>query len=340
MTIQTSLLRILWTMPCCPVCGGSEFDLLVSATQLAEECQVRERFIAERLPRPVSDPERKDLTDFFHNENADILACTRCTLLLRQAKEPPPAGDYSEDSYDPSLMHRLYPEYLNAFRAKEQPYRGLLPKNARVLEIGSHYGAFLEIAQHWGWQAEGVDIGKDTSRFAREKGLVVHGCELSECRFPGESFDGVFVWNCYEQIEDPRPLLREARRILKPGGLLTLRTPNGLFYSLCRALWRRPDLNSSSREFLRDALGYNNLLGFPYLYGHNPATLARQTEPAGFRPEGTLNSELLTLPLPEEPPWVADEECRVSSGLRTLATSVGEPGADLAGGPWVEVWFR
>jgi SAM-dependent methyltransferase len=324
----------------CPVCGDDQFELLASAAQLAEECRERERFIAERLPRPVSASEQKDLTDFFHSEHADILFCTQCTLLVRRAREEPPAKTYSDDSYDPAVMDRLYPRYLAAFQAKEEPYRRLVAKDARVLEIGSHYGAFLDVAQTWGWEAEGVDIGEDTSRFARSRGLTVHTCDVSECRFPGESFDAVFVWNCYEQIEDPQPLLREVRRILKPRGLLTVRTPNGLFYRLCRALLRRPDLPGTGREFVREALGYNNLLGFPYLYGHNPATLSLQAGTAGFKIEGKLNSELLTLPLPEQPRWVIDEEGKVSNKVRTLADSLGEPGADLAGGPWVEVWFR
>lgn len=324
----------------CPVCSGEIFSTLASAAELEEECRLRDRFIEERLSRPASKPELKDLTDFFHQAKAEILECAACTLLYRQELEPPPAETYSEDDYDASVMEHVYPSYLDAFRAKETPYRALLPPGARVLEIGSHYGAFLQTAHEWGWRAEGVDVGKDTTRFARAKGFTVHQGDATQCHLPDESFDAVFIWNCFEQIQDPKPLVAECRRILKPDGVLTVRTPNGLFYSMCKALLRRTDLQPGAPDFLIEAMGYNNLLGFPYLYGHSRATLERLIEPFGFRCDGVLNSELLTLPLPENPAWVDREEQIIDNEIRMLARSVLTNAKGVLAGPWIEIWFR
>src|SRR3954453_9498682 len=121
-------------MPTCPVCLGTVFSTLVPASKIDDECRERERFVQERLARPASRDELKDLTYFFHQETADILACVGCKLLLRDEREPPPAETYSEDKYDPTVMEHLYPRYLEAFRRKEKPYRGLLPRGAQVLE--------------------------------------------------------------------------------------------------------------------------------------------------------------------------------------------------------------
>ncbi len=87
-------------------------------------------------------------------------------------------------------------------------------------------------------------------------------------------------------------------------------------------------------------MGYNNLLGFPYLYGHSRSTLERLIEPFGFRPEGMLNSELLTLPLPENPDWVEREERAINAEIRLLARSVLANHDGALTGPWIEVWFR
>lgn len=323
----------------CHVCGSGRFSLLAPSGRLDEECRLRDRFVQERLARPAAPEELKDLTEFFHQEAADLLACGDCGLLVRDEHETPPAQTYSEDEYDASLMECLYPQYLNAFRAKEKPYRGLLPSGARVLEVGSHYGAFLETARDWGWHAEGVDVGRDTSRFAQFKGFKVHGAEIGECRFAEGSFDGVFIWNCFDQIENPKPTLTECRRVTRPGGLLVVRTPSGVFYALCESLLANPDLPRESAEFLIAAMGYNNLLAFPYQYGYGRATLQRLIEPFGFRLEGMLNSELLTLPLPEEPNWVAREERMIHREVRMLAGSVLAQGGELTG-PWIELWFR
>lgn len=307
---------------------------------MEQECRLRERFIRARLTHPVSAGELKDLTDFFHSERADILLCTGCSLLLRHELEPPPARSYSQDQYDPEVIERLYPRYLAAFRRKERPYRALLPEKACVIEIGSHYGAFLETAREWGWQAEGVDVGEDTTRFARAKGFTVHLGELAGLRFPAARFDGVFIWNCFDQIEDPKPLLAECRRVLNPGGLLTVRAPNGLFYSLCQKLLSDATLKASAAEFLVEALGYNNLLGFPYLCGHSAATLERLIEPFGFSLESTLNSELITFPLPDNPKWVEDQERAINREVRMLSRSVLANHEGVLTGSWIEVSFR
>jgi 2-polyprenyl-3-methyl-5-hydroxy-6-metoxy-1,4-benzoquinol methylase len=329
-----------WQMPICPVCSGTEFSTLVPSSKIDEECRARERFVKERLARPASQDELKDLTDFFHQSAANILTCTKCKLLVRDECEPPPAETYSEDEYDPDVMQHLYPRYLEAFRRKEKPYRALVPRGGRVLEIGSHYGAFLQTAQEWEWRAEGVDIGKDTRRFARSKGFTVHSKEVGECEFGNHSFDAIFIWNCFEQLEDPKPTLAECRRLIKPGGLLTLRTPNGLFYTLCETLLAQPGLQSQAAEFLSEAMGYNNLLGFPYLYGYSAANLEELVKRFGFRPEGMLNSELITLPLPQNPDWVEKEEHAINSEVRMLAESVLADRDGTLTGPWIEVWFR
>lgn len=327
-------------MPECPVCGSRDFSTLVPTPDLDEECRLRERFVTERLERTASEGEMKDLTEFFHQGRAQILACGDCMLLFRREQDQPAAETYSEDEYDAASIERVYPQYLDAFRAKEKPFRSLLPPGAHVLEICSHYGAFLQTASEWGWRAEGIDIGKDTSRFARAKGFFVHTRDVRDCGFENGSFDGIFIWNCLEQIADPKPMLAESRRILRPGGLLTLRTPNGLFYRMCRSPFGTGGLRAGAAEFLIEAMGYNNLLGFPYLYGHSAATLERLAEPHGFRLEGMLNSELLTLPLPENPEWVKREERVIGEEISLLERSVLRDREGVLLGPWIELWFR
>jgi len=296
--------------------------------------------VQRRLREPADSGELKDLTDFFHTENADICTCGNCGLLVRNEHEPPPVRQYAEEEYDPEVMDHLFPRYVNAFRKKEDPYRGLLQEGARVLEIGSHYGAFLQVAKGWGWRAEGIDPGKDTSRFAESKGSTVHNVALEEAILPEASFAGIFIWNCFEQMEQPQNSLAVCRRALAPGGLFTIRTPNGKFYSLCRQLLRDESTGAVERDFLLRVMGYNNLLGFPYLYGYSSDTLMRLISPHGFRYEGALNSELLTFPLPDNLEWVEREERAINKDVRLRANSVLADGSGSLIGPWIEMWFR
>ncbi|MDQ2842286.1 MAG: class I SAM-dependent methyltransferase [Acidobacteriota bacterium] len=312
----------------------------MTAAELRGQAEIRDRFIAERVARPLSAGERKDLTDFFHDENADLLECAECGLLLRSKHEEPAAKSYSEEEYDPSAIERVYPQYVRAFAEKDHPYRVLLPEHASIVELGSHYGAFLEVASKWGWSAVGVDKGEDSSRFARSRGFDVRSGDLRDCKFGEQSMDGLFIWNCFDQIDAPAPVLKEACRILKPAGLLVVRTPNATFFTLCEKLLREPALEPAAARFLLEALAYNNLLGFPYRYGYSRSPLERLIEPFGFRCEGMLNSELLTLPLPESPEWVKREERNIQKGVDLLAGSVLRNRQGELAGPWIELGFR
>jgi SAM-dependent methyltransferase len=311
----------------CPVCGGADFEKLLAAGRIHREAVYRERFVLERFNRKPAKSELKDLTDFAHAGDTSILTCAGCGLLLRDESLSAIHRAYREDAYDEALVDLLFPRYLAAFREKAPVYRGLLPQGANVLEVGSHYGAFLGVAAEWGWQAAGVDIGKDTSRYAKSKGYLVFNKELEECSFPDKAFDGVFVWNCFEQVPEPRPLLREIHRIVKPGGLLVVRTPNAVFYEMCETRLRHSD---GDRDFALKAMAYNNLLAFPYLFGYGRAQLEKLASSERFRLEGAVDSELLTLPLPVVPRWVEEEQRSISAGLDRMNRV----------GPWIELYYR
>jgi SAM-dependent methyltransferase len=291
----------------CPVCGESNFEVLAPQEQVERETEVREEFVLERVSADTTSGQMKDLTDFAHGPAARILICANCSLLLRDELD----ADYESDSYDRAAIEAVYPRYAEAFRNKEADYRHRLPPGAKVLEIGSHFGAFLDVAWKWGWDATGIDVGRDTSEFAKQKGFRVRRASLQECGFADSSFDGVFIWNCFEQIPEPESLLAEIRRVLKPGGLLLIRTPNAAFY-------RQPKSVMAS--------AYNNLLGFPYLFGYSAKTLNILLERFGFEYAGTVNSELLTFPVPEVTPRVKREQEAISSLVPEF-------------GPWIEVCY-
>jgi hypothetical protein len=250
-----------------------------------------------------------DLTEFMHGGPARLLSCTRCGLVLRDEAS---AAHYQDDLYDPDLMQHLYPRYLAAFERKERLYRPLLPPGAPVLEVGSHLGAFLESAEGWGWRPTGLDVGEHTTRFARRRGLTVRRTTLEDVRLR-DRVPAVFLWNCFEQLPDPKSTLRAIHGVLQRHGLVVVRVPNVDYYE-----------HGSFRQ-----LGYNNLLGFPYQYGYTQASLARVLSDSGFEPVREFASTLITLPVPDPPRWVRREEKK----LRRRAERDGD-------GPWIEMVCR
>ena len=97
---------------------------------------------------------------------------------------------------------------------------------ARVLDVGTGSGWLLANLRSFGWQAEGIDFDARVVARAREKGLTVHHGGLLEQRFADSSFDAVTMSHNLEHVHDPVAWLAEARRILRPGGRLSIATPN------------------------------------------------------------------------------------------------------------------
>lgn len=315
----------------CPNCASTSFVESYSPEHVGRETELRDRFVRDRLAHPPEKGELKDLSDFFHSQPVGLVACSGCGLLVRGDNAIRPDTGYVSDPYDPAIVEHLYPRYLEAFRAKDVHYRHLLPPAAKVLEIGSHFGAFLQVAEEWGWSPTAVDVGKDTSAFAKALGFPVHTEALPDCGFPSESFDAVFIWNCFDQMSDPNPILDEIHRILGKAGILVVRTPNALFYKAFSPNSPSPYPES---ELSMRALAYNNLLGFPYLYGYTAEILNQMVERHGFGHQQLVNSKLLTMPFTEITPTVAREERVIDLALEPKLT------ANLPEGPWIELCYR
>ena len=109
-----------------------------------------------------------------------------------------------------------------------------------VLDIGCGAGNLLEAARGHGWQAQGLDVSSHAAEHVRGLGFEVFAGELHEAAYPSEQFDVVTAAELLEHIFDPRSLLQEVARILRPGGLFWTTTPHarGLSARMLGLQWR------------------------------------------------------------------------------------------------------
>jgi 2-polyprenyl-3-methyl-5-hydroxy-6-metoxy-1,4-benzoquinol methylase len=166
-----------------------------------------------------------------------------------------------------------------------EPFRG----EGRLLDVGCSIGVFLDLARDRGWAGLGIEFGPRALRHAREElGLEVLDVPLAEAGLEDGSFDVVTVLSVLEHTNDPRAMLREIARVLKPGGALYVITPN-VESLACRVLHERAATFD----------GRNHLIYF------SPATLRDLLEREGFEPR-TLRTAVSSLdPVLE---WLAYEE--------------------------------
>ena len=203
-----------------------------------------------------------------------LVRCRRCGLgyLDPQPSDEALASLYADDYYtrpiDPGG-----PSYLKNRAGLERFFDGRLARIercirvGRLLDVGAGLGYFLNAAIRRGWSAVGLEVSPFAARYAREQfGLDVRQQTLEEADLPEAPFDAVVMRDVLEHARDPRRFLTQARRVLRPAGLLALSVPN--FASLDARLggprWRhlRPE---------------------QHLYHFTPATLGRLLADCGFR---------------------------------------------------------
>ncbi len=96
----------------------------------------------------------------------------------------------------------------------------------RVLDLGCRSGAltrhFLE-----GNEVVGLDVDRTALEKARALGVEPVEADVEEpLPFPDESFDAVVAGELLEHLRFPDALVGEARRVLRPGGVLVGSVPN------------------------------------------------------------------------------------------------------------------
>jgi SAM-dependent methyltransferase len=106
------------------------------------------------------------------------------------------------------------------------------PGSGRCLDLGCGPGFHIPTLVGLGWTVTGVDISEDQLRLARER--VGPSAELiltdaTSLPWADDSFDAVLSAFTHTDVEDFRSVLREAVRVLRPGGRLVYLGPHPCF---------------------------------------------------------------------------------------------------------------
>lgn len=102
----------------------------------------------------------------------------------------------------------------------------------KILDLGSGRGGFLLDVSSRGGDATGLELSPDyieeTKHRALARGLMVNVLRgvAEKMPFLEDSFDFINICEVIEHVNDPKAMLKEVRRVLKPGGLAYLSVPN------------------------------------------------------------------------------------------------------------------
>src|SRR5438552_6339339 len=121
-----------------------------------------------------------------------------------------------------SLIGWFVTELYFPNNAMKAVHRLNLPKNARILEIGSGSGRLLQDLCYFGFtDVSGVDpfIAKDLHY---QNGPTIYKRQLDEMQGP---YDLIMLNHSYEHMDHPAETMRTIARLLKKGGRVIIRIP-------------------------------------------------------------------------------------------------------------------
>jgi 2-polyprenyl-3-methyl-5-hydroxy-6-metoxy-1,4-benzoquinol methylase len=319
----------------CVVCGHTDARVVADADSMRAEVESLWAYHERRLKPGTPTRRLMDRVAFSEPPPFRLVRCAECGLLYRNPVERAEelAEIYARTALTPDVLRALHETQVPALRVQARELRRALGRGGSGLEVGSYVGAFLSAAREEGLEVEGLDINPDVNAFTRSLGFTVHDGELTT--FSKEAteriFDAVAIWNTFDQLADPRGAIHAAHALIRPGGVLAIRVPNGAFYADMRRLLVHG--SRIARSAARAMLAQNNLLTFPYRWGFTPRSLTQLLAERDFTVQRIRGDVLVPIADEWTRRWAHLEETLVKRLLR-IASRAGTRA------PWIEIYAK
>jgi len=95
-------------------------------------------------------------------------------------------------------------------------------RDARVLELGCGTGLILARVAEVAKEAVGIDLSEGMAQRAKDRGLDVHIGSVCDLPFEDDQFDLAYSFKVLAHVPDIDSAVREAARVIRPGGHLLL----------------------------------------------------------------------------------------------------------------------
>jgi SAM-dependent methyltransferase len=211
----------------------------------------------------------------------EVGRCADCRLVLVTTERD--EAELSELYAAPSEYERyLASQRTDSLRERHlralSRLRAALPdghRRPRLFAVGAGGGDFLALGRDNGFEVAGNEISAPAIDTCRARhGIDLYEGDLRDLGMSGE-FDALTMWCVLAHVADPVALLRDALRLLRPGGVLYFHTPRWCLIDIAGLLATRVTLGRLSQVTDRRINSAHRRL-----YGE--ANLARLLDRVGF----------------------------------------------------------
>ena len=195
----------------CPCCGGNHFTHWMS---------VPDRFFGGAC-------------------SYDLLHCPACShVWLGNPPTPEEWSRYYDPTFHSSVAHagetspnrwRFHMRVISRYKA-----------GGSVLDIGCSSGAFLGHLKGGPWKLHGIEAGQIAAETARARtGAEVFAGDVLEANLRPDEFDVITCMDVLEHLYEPREVLRNIHKWLKPDGIFYVFVPNIMSWEarIFRSYW-------------------------------------------------------------------------------------------------------
>jgi len=150
-------------------------------------------------------------------------------------------GKYSIDQIE-GTRNKLYSHILDLIGKRVNP--------GKVLDVGTGCGFFLLAAQKRGWQARGIEPSQESVEIAKMQNSL-NVCKGTLREYSGSNkFDVITLINVLDHSAEPWFEIERSIQLLRSGGLIFLRFPNGLLQSFLYRVASRFGIENQAKRFL------------------------------------------------------------------------------------------
>lgn len=231
-----------------------------------------------------------------------IVRCNNCGLIYVNPRLKEPEKKYwgkkeeylkeAELIFEGKKRSHRDPNYLIDLRKIEK-----IKPAGNFLDIGTNMGLFLRNARNRAWSLFGIEPSPTLSEIAREKfGLNIYTGFLHENKFKDQFFDVVTMIDVFEHITNPKEILKDVHRIIKPDGLFFIKVPHANFNLLKYSLYKKFLCRFSfPQDIFRDIFDSRE-----HVVHYTKETIAKMLFKSGFR----VNRVEIDAPI-QTPTWRA-----------------------------------